>query len=131
MLRRLALLQGLFYVITGVWPLTDIESFMWVTGPKDDIWLVRTVGLLITATGAVLLYAWKRREVSRPIAILAIANAAFLTFVDVFYSSLGVISKIYLLDAAVEVILIALWVYTLRPSNFYLGNVRANQQSSL
>jgi hypothetical protein len=35
-----ALVQGAFYVATGVWALVDLDSFMAVTGPKTDLWLV-------------------------------------------------------------------------------------------
>jgi hypothetical protein len=37
MLSFLALLQGLYFVITGVWPILSIRTFMMITGPKTDI----------------------------------------------------------------------------------------------
>src|SRR4051812_49609509 len=52
--------QGLYYLVTGVWPLVSIETFQMVTGPKTDHlvtgretdhWLVMTVGVLVTAVG--------------------------------------------------------------------------------
>jgi len=36
-------LQGLYWLVTGLWGLIDVHSFMKVTGPKTDIWLVKTV----------------------------------------------------------------------------------------
>ena len=50
-------LSGVFYFITGVWPVLHISSFKEVTGPKTDIWLVKTVGLLMVALSFGLLRA--------------------------------------------------------------------------
>ena len=57
---KLAVIQGVFYLATGIWPLLDIVRFQLVTGPKTDLWLVRTVGVLVTVVGAVLLLAGRR-----------------------------------------------------------------------
>src|SRR5437588_7064962 len=65
--------QGLYYLVTGAWPLVSIETFQMVTGPKTDHWLVVTVGVLITAIAvALLVAAWRRRNPPE-IAVLAIA----------------------------------------------------------
>jgi hypothetical protein len=57
------LAQGAYYLLTGVWPLVSIGSFQRVTGPKTDLWLVKTVGLLISVIGGVLgLAGWQRRD---------------------------------------------------------------------
>ncbi|MDX2152697.1 MAG: hypothetical protein SFV54_18290 [Bryobacteraceae bacterium] len=53
--RALAGLQGTVYVLTGLWPLVHMPSFLAVTGPKTDLWLVNTVGWVVTVIGAVLL----------------------------------------------------------------------------
>ena len=42
-LRALALTQGAFYALTGIWSIVDIESFERVAGPKTDHWQVKTV----------------------------------------------------------------------------------------
>ncbi len=63
-LTALALLQGVFYVLTGIWPLLSIRTFERVTGPKVDRWLVKTVGVLVTVIGGVLLLAGSRRRVT-------------------------------------------------------------------
>lgn len=107
----LARLQGIFYLVTGLWPVFEVESFMAVTGPKTDIWLVRTVGLLIAATGSVLLVASQKKELNSSIIWLAILNASALAAVDIFYSLSNVISDIYLLDAAVEIAIIIIWFF--------------------
>ena len=32
-----ALVQGIFYFLTGIWPLLSMETFLKVTGPKTDL----------------------------------------------------------------------------------------------
>ena len=110
-----ALVQGAFYVATGVWALVDLDSFMAVTGPKTDHWLVKTVGVLVTVIGAVLLLAWRGRSVTREIVLLAAGSALSLAAIDIIYVSSGTISPIYLLDAAAEVGLAGAWLLARRP----------------
>ncbi len=109
LLLKLALIQGLFYVATGVWPLIDIVSFQIVTGPKTDLWLVRTVGVLVTVIGAVLIAASRTRRVSLEIVMLAVGSALGLAAIDLRYALAGRISAVYLADAAVEIALSLLW----------------------
>ena len=65
--------QGIYYLVTGVWPLVSIETFQMVTGPKTDHmvtgreadhWLVMTVGVLIVAIAIPLLIAALRGRTS-------------------------------------------------------------------
>ncbi len=105
----LALAQGAYFALTGVWPLVSIRTFMKVTGPKTDIWLVKTVGVIVLAIGAVLMVAGARLAVTPEIYLLAVASAAGLAGIDVYYVTKGTIDRIYLLDAAAEIVLIALW----------------------
>jgi hypothetical protein len=114
LLRLVILAQAVYYIITGIWPLVSINTFQKVTGPKHDLWLVKTLGVLITVIGGVLAMAGMSRRASPEIPVLAIGSAAALTGVDVVYVAKGRISPIYLLDALGEVILIGAWVVALR-----------------
>src|SRR5436305_9637699 len=105
----LAWVQGLFYLATGVWPLLHMRSFLWVTGPKVDLWLVRAVGLLIAWIGAALLVGALRKRIGPELVLLAAGAAASLAGIDLYYSLIGRISKVYLLDAVAELILALLW----------------------
>jgi hypothetical protein len=105
-----ALVQGGFYAATGVWALVDLDSFMAVTGPKVDHWLVKTVGALVTVIGGVLLAAARSRRVTAEIVLLGAGSALALAAIDVVYVSLGRISSIYLLDAFAEVGLAVAWM---------------------
>ncbi len=117
-------IQGLYYLVTGVWPLVSIRSFKagtgergktdhLVTGLESDHWLIMTVGLLITAIALTLLVAAYRKTHAIEIAILAISVAVGLTAIDVVYTSRGVISPIYWVDAALEVPLFLTWLIAL------------------
>jgi len=101
--------QAIYFLATGVWPLVSIGTFMAVTGPKRDVWLVRTVGVIVAVVGGVLAMAAGRGAISAEVATLAVGSAAALAAVDVFYVANRTIPKIYLLDAAAEAVLIAAW----------------------
>ncbi len=109
-LRCLALAQGAFYLASGLWPLLHMRSFTAVTGPKRDLWLVRTVGVLVTVIGSVLLASGRRRQPPVEVALLASGSAAALGGIDVWYSLRGVIAKVYLLDALAEAALAGAWI---------------------
>jgi hypothetical protein len=107
--RVLALGQGAFYLLTGLWAIVHLRSFEAVTGPKTDDWLVRTVGVLVTVIGLVLMLAWRRRRVVPEVGVLAAGSALGLAGIDLVYALGGVISPVYLLDALVELVLAGLW----------------------
>src|SRR4051812_12945663 len=105
----LSIAQGIYFLITGIWPLVSIRTFEAVTGPKTDDWLVKTVGVQVAVVGAVLLLAGCRGRVAPEVAFLAVGSSLGLTAIDLWYVARRVISRIYLLDAAVELILVGLW----------------------
>jgi hypothetical protein len=100
--RRILLIHGLYLAVTGLWPIVHLRSFMWVTGPKTDVWLVKTVGLLIFYTSLCLLYSWYRSRYSTLIFLLAVTNAFAFAFIDIYYASEHVICKVYLIDACAQ-----------------------------
>src|SRR5690606_7125764 len=55
MIRIVTYLQGIYYLVNGIWPMLHMESFVAVTGPKEDYWLVRMVALLSISIGAAIL----------------------------------------------------------------------------
>ena len=105
-----ASVEGWFYAVSGLWPVINIRSFEWVTGPKVDRWLVKTVGLLLTAIGGVQIAAARRSEVPRELAILGVGSPLALLLIDLTYVAKRRISKVYLLDALAQAGLIGLWV---------------------
>lgn len=109
--QTLAAVHGLFYLATGVWPLVHIDSFLAVTGPKTDLWLVYTVGVLVAAVGVVLLLTALSGRLTPEVAVLAVGTAVALAGIDVVFVTRGVIDRIYLADAAAEAVLAAGWLW--------------------
>jgi hypothetical protein len=111
--------QGIYYFVTGIWPILNIRSFKMVTGEKTDNmptgldadhWLLMTVSLLIMTIAVTLLVAaWRRTQVIE-IAVMAVSGALGLTIIDAVYTARRVILPIYLVDAAIEIPLIIAWV---------------------
>lgn len=107
-LRRAALqFQAIYYIGTGLWPLVSRRAFEAVTGPKTDWWLVQTVGLLAASTGAAIAAGAREERPAPAVRTLAVLSAASFAGIDIAHSVRGRISKIYLADAAVELMLIA------------------------
>jgi hypothetical protein len=108
--RRVAAVQGAYFVLTGIWPLFGINSFQAVTGAKTDLWLVYTVGCLVAVIGAGLLVAAVTGRTTLEVIVLAVGSAVALAGIDVVFVVRGVISWVYLLDALAEGGLVAWWV---------------------
>jgi hypothetical protein len=106
----IAKLQGGYYVATGIWPLLSMRTFEAITGPKVDKWLVKTVGVLVSVIGATLWVGGTRRQVAPELKLLAMGSAAGLTAIEIVYVARRRISPIYLLDAALEAVIVACWI---------------------
>jgi hypothetical protein len=112
-----ALVQGIYFFVTGVWPLISMKTFLKITGPKTDLWLVKTVGVILAVIGIVLIVAQVNAEINTSIIILAIGSGLGLAIVEFIYVAKRVISPIYLGDAFAEIVLIAWWVLSIALSN--------------
>lgn len=108
--RHVAVAQGVFYLATGIWPLVSMRTFELASGPKAEKWLAKTMGALIAAVGGALLF--QRRD-ARAVAPLGLMSATALGLADVVYAGKGRIKRTYLLDAAVESLLVAGWAMAL------------------
>jgi len=105
-----AIAQGIFYLLTGVWALVSIKTFQMVTGPKTDLWLVKTVGVLVSVIGTVLILAGARNQITLEVFVLAVGSCLVLAAIDIIYVSKKVIAPVYLWDAAAELILAFVWI---------------------
>jgi hypothetical protein len=105
-MRVVLLVQGAYYLITGIWPLISISTFEAVTGPKTDDWLVQTVGVLAAVIGATLLVGAVRRPSNRETLTLSVLSILGFVAVDVVFVLRGSIGPIYLADAAVQAVLL-------------------------
>src|SRR5918994_2688297 len=104
-------LRGLYapyLVATGVWPYAHRRSFERVTGPKEDYWLVQTVGALAIAIGASLGIAVRRRGREPETIVLGTASCIAFGLASVRASQTE--SRVYLGDALLEVAFLAAWL---------------------
>jgi len=102
-------IQGGYFLLTGLWPLIHISSFMAVSGSKNDLWLVRTVGVLITSIAIGLVASAIRKKVDGAVMLIAAGAALSLLLVDVVYVFKKVLSKVYLADALAELFFLICW----------------------
>jgi energy-converting hydrogenase Eha subunit E len=107
LIRLILLAQGVYYLVTGIWPIVSMSTFEAVTGPKTDDWLVHMVGALAAAIGLTLIWSVRRGNISTVTVTLAATAAMAFAAIDAVYVANGTISKIYLADAAVEGIILA------------------------
>ncbi|MGB3953898.1 MAG: hypothetical protein WBL05_01220 [Brooklawnia sp.] len=108
--RTLGAAQGLYLLVTGVWPLVHYRSFEWLTGPKKDEWLVQTVGGLLGTIGWTMLQSGESSDAERNVRTLGIGTAATLGTIDTIYALAGRLRPIYLADAVVEFAFVAAWL---------------------
>lgn len=109
----LSLAQCLYYVATALWSLFSVGTFQKVTGPKTDVWLVKTVGVLVAAIGGSLGVAGLRRAQTPEMGLLGAGSAAGLAGIDIYYAARGRIPAVYLLDALAELVFLGCWIYSL------------------
>jgi hypothetical protein len=110
-LKYLAITQGIYYLLSGMWPFINFNSFEAITGPKADVWLVKTVGVLIITIGITLLTG--RNNISFSLIVLATLTAAGMAAIEINYVLSGTISFIYLGDAILEIFFIIGWISSL------------------
>jgi hypothetical protein len=110
LVRILGYSQGMYYVLTGLWPILHLESFMAVTGPKTDTWLVKMVGLLAASIGIYLVRVTVRRTANTDTALLCILSAISFLAIDIYYAgAIDRIRNIYLADLVPELVFTAGW----------------------
>ena len=106
----LALIQGGYYALMALWALVHLQGFMRLTGAKSDVWLVKTVAALVLVIGAALLAGAWRLRIGPDLSFIAIGTTTALALVDIVYVCKGTISRVYLLDALIELMLLAGWL---------------------
>ncbi len=121
--RATAVGQGVFWLVMGLWPLVHYRSFEAVTGPKEDDWLVKTIGGLIAIVGGTLLVSARRRDPTPEAAVLGAGAATALAIADLRFVTRGRISRIYLLDVIAEAPFLVGW------AAFALPRLRRGKQA--
>lgn len=111
---RLARAHAAFNVVGGLWPLLAMPSFEAVTGPKADRWLARTVAALMVANGVA---QWRATAAAAELPSarrIGLATAGTLAAVDLVYAPRHRISRMYLVDAALEGAWVLAWLRSYR-----------------
>ncbi|MEC3992743.1 hemerythrin domain-containing protein [Actinacidiphila sp. DG2A-62] len=106
---QVAVGQGVFNLVGGLWPLVHRRSFEWVFGSKTDEWLQMTTGGLLTSAGVAQLLAARNPEDTAQARVTGTGTALTLLAIDLLYVPKGRISPTYLLDAALEAGWLAAW----------------------
>ena len=101
-------MYGPYLVATGVWSLVHRQSFERVTGPKEDYWLVQTVGGLAIAIGASLGVAARRRAQEPATIVLGAASCIAFGLASVRAAQSE--SRVYLGDALLEIAFLSAWL---------------------
>jgi hypothetical protein len=109
-IKTLLCIEGIFYLLMGLWPLLHMLSFQKVTGPKTDLWLMITVGGFLCVYGLAFLLESRRPVISNSVMCLAVGIPLVLLWVDVYYVYGGVISAVYMIDALLENIIVFSWL---------------------
>jgi hypothetical protein len=100
--RTPLLVQGGYYLATGVLPFVSRRAFEAATGPKLEWWLVQTVGALVTVQGAALVAAAVRRRQTPELVAAGAGTALALGAIDTVYVARRRIAPTYLADAAAQ-----------------------------
>ena len=99
-----------YWLFGALWPLASMRSFERVTGNKRDEWLVRTVALMMLSVMATLETMRREGGGGRARRVLGATSAAALGSVALLGPLVGRISKVYVIDAAVDLALAAAWL---------------------
>jgi hypothetical protein len=110
--RAILIAHAVYILITALWSIIDIESFMRVTGPKTDVWLVKTVGALLIPVAICMISSIETPN-RLPVSVLGAGIALSFIVIDLYYALSDVISDIYLADAFLEFLFLLGWIYVL------------------
>jgi hypothetical protein len=127
--QALLWVQGLYTIATAVWGVIDIESFMAVTGPKTDLWLVKTFSALLFGIGLAMILEAVFLSRAVPLLILFLLNSVVLAFADLYYGLTGEISRAYVVDGVAQVIFALAWLFVLSQLKVMLDSRQGHQGS--
>jgi hypothetical protein len=127
--RRIILgMQSGYYLLTGLWPLLHMSSFMEITENTTDPLLVKTIGILLVCAAITFLISLYNNENSAAVVFLSVSSAIGLLSIDIYYNLTDEISTLYLIDAALQLILLEAWIIFFGRSYFgKLNNQKENE----
>lgn len=122
--RIFPLIQLLYYFITAVWPLIHMKSFLDITGDKTDLWLVKTVSVLLLPYCILLLLLSLNSKKNLIIVAAVFLCGLSLAVIDVYYYFSNVIKWVYLIDAFIQTIFLIYWLF------YIINSLKKNNQFS-
>jgi hypothetical protein len=108
--KLLLITQSIYILLTAIWPLIHIQSFVMVTGPKHDLWLVKTVGALLIPVGVCLLSYLLVTSNKVPAVLLGSLTTVAFIIIDFYYSVNDVISDVYQIDGIIQFVFLTGWL---------------------
>lgn len=108
--KLLPFAQGLYFIMTSLWPLLHLESFLQITGYKTDTWLVRTVGILLFPYGLLAIYAAFSKK-NAIVGVVCGLSCFGLAVIDLYYYLAGVIKWVYLIDCFLQSVFVIYWIF--------------------
>jgi len=90
--------------------LLHIESFMAVTGRKEDIWLVKPVSVPIIPICILHDAHLLMRLPSLPLLLVAMAMSAGFAAIDFCYTANNTIRRVYAVDGVVQTACLLCWI---------------------
>ncbi len=100
--------QGMFYLITALWPLIHISSFEAVVGFKPDKFQLFTTDLLILIIAIPLLASIKQHK-TRAIVLLGLGSSLAFMVVELWFRKS--IRPVFFLDFIIEAVIFLALLY--------------------
>jgi len=113
------LAQGLYYFVTGLWPLLSFATYQSMTGIAATGGMAQMFGVSLVIMAIVIAMASIRQAVSLEILVLAVGSGAVIALAEFVLVAQRILPKVYLIDMVARIVLIGLWVsaWTIRRRN--------------
>lgn len=121
LIRTILFTQGLYLILTAMWPFVSMESFLLVTGQKYDLRLVYTVSLVLLPIGLLLfIKAWCFNGLWDSLFLVGFLSAGGLAIADLYFSFRGIVSFVYAIDGVFQLVFLLLWSIAIIRYHTYL-----------
>lgn len=85
LVKYVLLVLGLYYFLTGLWSIIDIESFSDFTRYQGDFFLKHTAGVLFSVLGLIFSYSAIKKRLMEEIKYFALLTTVGVMVVEVYY----------------------------------------------
>jgi hypothetical protein len=106
-------IEAIYTLLTALWGLIDIDSFMQVTGPKTDVWLVKTVSVLLLPIAICFISGIYLKQNPLTIILVGLTTSVGLAAIDFYYTANDTIRFVYAIDGSLQLLFFTCWTYLL------------------